>query len=131
MASRVFDAPIALISLVDLERQWFMSNRGLGNTRETLRNQAFYSHAILTERDIFIVPDTTKDSRFMKNPLVLGKPVIRFYAGTPLMSPKGQKMGTLCIIDQIFFRMMVDPRMEFFFGGGGRKKYTVTIREWG
>jgi hypothetical protein len=94
LAGRMFDVPIALISLVDLGRQWFMSNRGLGDVRETPRKLAFCAHAILSTQDLLIVPDATKDPRFYDSPLVTGPPNIRFYAGAPLISPEGVKLGT-------------------------------------
>jgi hypothetical protein len=81
LASRIFHVPIALISLVDLGRQWFLSNRGLGEVRETPRRHAFCAHAILNKQNILIVTDTTADFRFKDNPLVTGPPDIRFYAG--------------------------------------------------
>jgi CheY-like chemotaxis protein/GAF domain-containing protein len=99
LASRIFKCPIALISLVDLGRQWFMSNRGLGDMRESDRKTAFCAHAIMGKEDIMIVPDATKDWRFQENPLVTGDPCIRFYAGAPLVSPEGYKLGTLCVLD--------------------------------
>jgi hypothetical protein len=89
IASRFFDVPIALVSLVDLGRQWFMSNRGLGSVRETPRKDAFCSHAILSKNNILIVNDARLDFRFKNNPLVTGPPHIRFYAGAPLICPEG------------------------------------------
>lgn len=99
MASRIFEVPIALVSLVDLGRQWFMSNHGL-DVRQTPRKLAFCAHAIMMETaDILEVRDTYKDSRFVDHGLVTGPPYIRFYAGAPLVSPEGYKLGTFCIID--------------------------------
>ena len=105
LAARIFDVPICLVSLVDLGRQWFASNRGLGDVRETPRKVAFCAHAILSEMDVFIVPDTLKDPRFRTNGLVTGDPNIRFYAGSPLITKDGFKLGTFCIID-------VKPRLN-------------------
>ena len=98
LASRIFDVPIALVSLVDLGRQWFMSNRGLGEVRETPRKLAFCAHAIhLPEQEPLIVPDATADVRFQGNPLVTGPPHIRFYAGAPLISPEGYKVSYIAL----------------------------------
>jgi diguanylate cyclase (GGDEF)-like protein len=97
MARRIFQVPIALVSLVDENRQWFKSNAGL-TIFETPRDISFCGHAILGD-DAFIVPDALEDARFADNPLVLHEPYIRFYAGCPLRSLDGSKLGTLCIID--------------------------------
>lgn len=99
LAQRFFDVPIALVSLVDIGRQWFMSNRGLGDVRETPRKVAFCAHAIQSTEDLLVVPDTREDLRFSGNGLVTGAPYIRFYAGAPLVCPEGYKLGTLCVID--------------------------------
>ena len=97
LASRLFNVPIALISLLDNERQFFKAKIGV-DVCETSREISFCAHAIVQD-DILFVPDATKDPRFSSNPLVLGPPFIRFYAGKPLMAPSGEKVGTVCLID--------------------------------
>ena len=98
IAKRLFDVPIALVSIVDENRVWFKSSIGL-IADTTPRDTSFCGHAIL-DNEVFVIPNTEKDARFMNNPLVLSDPSIRFYAGCPLIAPDGHKLGTLCIIDQ-------------------------------
>ncbi len=98
LAKRHFDVPIALVSLVDGTRQWFKSAAGL-DAPGTAREISFCGHAIMHD-DVLVVPDAANDPRFAENPLVRGEPHIRFYAGAPLLTPSGFRLGTLCIIDR-------------------------------
>jgi diguanylate cyclase (GGDEF)-like protein len=98
LACKVFNVPIALVSLVDQERQWFKSKQGL-SLCETSRDISFCAHAI-RQGEMLIVQDALLDTRFAANPLVVGEPRIRFYAGQPIHSPDGFPVGTLCIIDR-------------------------------
>ena len=96
-AASEFDVPIALITLVDRDRQWFKARVGL-DACETSREISFCGHAIL-QPGLFEVLDAARDPRFADNPLVVGAPFIRFYIGAPLRLPGGAAVGTLCLID--------------------------------
>jgi anti-sigma regulatory factor (Ser/Thr protein kinase) len=100
LASYVCQAPIAYISLLDENRQWFKAQVGL-SIRETARNVSFCTLAIERPHEITVVPNALMDQRFVNNPFVVNEPKIRFYAGAPLVTPDGYAVGTLCVVDRV------------------------------
>jgi signal transduction histidine kinase len=124
IAQHLLDVPIALVSLVDLDRQWAKSSVGL-TVLETPRSSSFCSHAIAAGR-FFEVPDAATDPRFMGNPMVLGAAGIRFYAGHPVAGPSGHLVGTLCVLDRVPRRLTDRQRTELGdLAGWVELEYTV------
>jgi len=120
LAARICEAPIAMITLVDENRQWFKSKIGV-TVNETSRDISFCAHAI-NQEDLFIVPDAAKDERFANSPLVISEPKIRFYAGLALVSREsGHVLGALSVMDRVprrldaaavLFEAMISPTVE-------------------
>ena len=99
IASAVCDTPMAVVSLVDRDRQWFKARVGV-DAEETTRDESFCAHAILTPDVTTVVPDTLRDPRFHDHPLVTGDAGVRFYAGAPLRAADGAALGTVCVLDR-------------------------------
>jgi GAF domain-containing protein len=98
-AAKIFHTPIAAISIIDQQRQWFAAGLGLDGASETPRSISFCAHAIHRPGEPLIVTDATQDSRFSDNPMVTGDPGVRFYAGIPLIDRMGYALGALCVVD--------------------------------
>ncbi|HTI39670.1 MAG TPA: ATP-binding protein [Vicinamibacterales bacterium] len=109
LASHICETPIALITLVDADRQWFKAHPGIAVT-QTSRAVSFCSHAI-EQSGLFIIPDASEDVRFRDNPFVASGPRFRFYAGAPLLAREGEALGTLCVIDRVP-RMLSETQRE-------------------
>ena len=98
-ASRLFRVPMAIVSVIDLGRQLYLSTRGMGDAQECPRKSSFCAHSIISKLDLIVIPDASKDWRFKDHWAVQGPPRLRFYAGAPLICPEGYRLGTLCIMD--------------------------------
>ena len=108
LSAFICGTPMALVSLIDEERQWFKAKVGM-EPNETPREYSFCQYAMRAS-DVYEVPDAATDPRFAQNPLVTGSPNIRFYAGAPLLSPEGQPLGTLCTLDTVPRQLSTDQR---------------------
>jgi PAS domain S-box-containing protein len=111
LASELLDMPISAVTFLMTERQWFKAQVGLGEMTQTRRDISICTHAIQQSSPVFVVPDTTKDTRFQENPLVTGDPHVRFYAGALLETDEGLPLGTICVLD--YKPREFTPKQEF------------------
>lgn len=109
IASMICQIPVALITFIDDQRQWFKSHHGT-NINENLREYSFCTHTIAAEEEIMVVSDASKDERFANNPMVTGPTKIAFYAGVPLVNSEGYALGTLCVLDQVPRELTADQK---------------------
>src|SRR6201996_6043168 len=126
MASEACDAPIALITRVDADRQWFKAGLGLGGLRETPRHHSFCTHTIQSD-DLMEVPDARDDARFAASPFVRDDPGVRFYAGAPLILPSGERVGTLCVLD-LHARRLSDAQRRTLVSLAGLATQALAMR---
>src|ERR1700761_1284687 len=126
MASEACDAPIALITLVDADRQWFKAGLGLGGLRETPRHYSFCTHTIQSD-DLMEVPDARDDARFAASPFVRDEPGIRFYAGAPLILPCGERVGSICVID-MHARRLTEAQRRMLVSLAGLAAQALSMR---
>jgi signal transduction histidine kinase len=109
IASMICQIPVALITFIDDQRQWFKSHHGT-DINENLREYSFCTHTIASEEEIMVVSDASKDERFANNPMVTGPTKISFYAGVPLINSEGYALGTLCVLDQVPRELTLDQQ---------------------
>lgn len=131
LAKGLFSTPIAAISVIDGERQWFKASVGL-DVSETPRSISFCAHAILNPKEALCVPDATKDPRFAENPLVTGDFGLRFYAGVPITGPSGHPLGALCVIDRKpreVNKEMLEQLQQLAVGVGSALKLHASVQE--
>jgi diguanylate cyclase (GGDEF)-like protein len=131
LAGKLFNAPIAAISFIEADRQWFKASVGLEVT-ETPREQSFCAHAILDPGEILYVPDATKDPRFADNALVTGAFGLRFYAGCPIIGPSGLPMGAICVIDReprTFEHDALEQLRQLALGVGSAMRLHASLHE--
>jgi GAF domain-containing protein len=125
-AAQLFQAPMATISLIDVDRQWFKARKGV-DVGETERRISFCTHAIEGD-SIFFVADASQDPRFADNPLVTGPPFIRFYAGAPLKTPLGRRIGTINVMDDHPRTGVTERQREWLIDAAARIMQKLEVR---